>query len=394
MKDTIFVQFSVYREYGVEEPFYSLSNGFSDTWDFCKKHGDFVWIPEIKKSPREEDENPIKLPIKKGRAYVSLLTGPHIEKVVQAAKDYPEIEFIAGGPPIRFKWQGEHGIPANLTFFAGSVEDYFGIPNFSQEWKLEVPQDMKDTSIICYNYGIDSRCYWQKCNFCDFSELNCRIRPARMYDYKYLENVNHKGPKVIKIGTPALSPHLIKVFLPTLIPDNSLQYDVNLRFDEPSRLAFDSVISKMERIPNIRCQSGVEFPSNRMLQFMNKGHNVSDIFKMLEILQKHDSIKMNWSFIVGWPNLEEQDLVELKNFVASIPESSPNQIVTVFCLFVRKHGMPLSSSVWSPPNEKMYWRPIVGASEEIKKLNLEALDVIEKHFNLCDQYARDRILGL
>ena len=158
MKDTLFVQFYSKRITVPIQPVWGINNGFSDTYDLCKSKGDFLWVLHDSNYER------IKLPIKKGKIFVSASMINEIHLSYIWAKRYPDIDFIVGGPAVSSGTYTKDSLPKNLVFTEKSVEQFFGAPDFSYEWKLELPkQVLQDDLEIFYTYSITNKCYWNKC---------------------------------------------------------------------------------------------------------------------------------------------------------------------------------------------------------------------------------------
>ena len=147
MQDTLFVQFFS----AVRDRYYDLCNGFSDVTALCRQHGDFFWQEHTADPSNWEDETTYNrpLPMKSGRVFVSAVYAHHLYQTFIWARRYPDIAFVVGGPvaaergggadgwkPLYIDVQNPESIPSNLTITGKSVEDWFGVPNFSFPWEL------------------------------------------------------------------------------------------------------------------------------------------------------------------------------------------------------------------------------------------------------------------
>ena len=92
--NTLFIQYYTRTSSGDFKGVLAVFNGFSDTYNFCVKKGDFLWV-DINKV----DE--LELHFKNGRVYVSVFFIDHLYSTYKLAKRYPDIEFICGGPVVQ-----------------------------------------------------------------------------------------------------------------------------------------------------------------------------------------------------------------------------------------------------------------------------------------------------
>jgi radical SAM superfamily enzyme YgiQ (UPF0313 family) len=88
-------------------------------------------------------------------------------------------------------------------------------------------------------------------------------------------------------------------------------------------------------IPKIMFGIGMEFPSDRMLRYTCKGFSSEEMLETLKICVTH-GIRINVNFILGWNNLLEKDIEELKNFMKRMPEGSVAN-VQIRWLFAHPH---------------------------------------------------------
>jgi hypothetical protein len=128
-----------------------------------------------------------------------------------------------------------------------------------------------------------------------------------------------------------------------------------------------------------------EFLSQRMLDFMNKGTTIETITKIIKLYNKYD-VEYEVNFIVGWPNLTEEDLVHMKNNMRMFTK---DVMINLFLLKISSEGMGFSS-VYPPPNRKR-WSPIDGCNEEAISLNIKLLQIIHDKFNRIkyNNFSRD-----
>ena len=228
MGDTLFLQF--YNQ--IKGSYFDLCNGFSDTHDLCTSKGDFFWIQHEVDSSRWYDEEIYanrKLPIDRGTIYISAIYLNHLYQSYVWAREYPDIQFVVGGPvaaerscsdeawnPVYFQLAHDMSLPDNLKITGMSVEDWFHVSNFSGEWKLMIPEDVGPTDPIYFSYTLDNRCYWSKCVYCNIAlHAGEHFRQRKELHFEF-ENVTHPGTKIVRLNTGSLTPAHIRKLLPTL----------------------------------------------------------------------------------------------------------------------------------------------------------------------------------
>lgn len=329
--NNLFIQF--YGKWKVSDDFscWGISNGFSDTYDLCKNKGDFLWIQHeddsqvssldsIMKDCREKE-----LPIKTGNVFISATTTTHQYQSYVWAKRYPNINFIVGGPAVITKTSIlTDNIPNNLIFTSNSVEQWFNVPDFSYKWKLKLPKKILESNLYAYPcYTITNNCYWGKCIFCKYNVDSIRTRKNFDFEFKnYADKI-----RSIFLYSPTMSLKTLKQIIINL-PKN-LKYSMFLRVGKSENKILKEVFELCKNgdgppVKNIRFQVGVEFPGNRMLQFMKKGTTTNTILEALNIVKEYNA-KYYLSFMLGWPNLIKQDLYEVENFVKRAPRFVENQ---------------------------------------------------------------------
>lgn len=376
MRDTLFVQFYDYIE---KYNTYNLCNGFSDTYDLCKNKGDFYWVkhnlPNHNKNHLGYSDDFI---INKGTVYVSASYISHLYRVYIWALRYPDIQFIVGGPCIMFPyWKVLKPLPINILLVEESLEEYFGISNFSYKWKLKVPLNIKDGRIISYNYFLEKYCHWRKCMFCAFTRntnINHRFREDIRYEFM---NVDYDGKKEIRVGSDSLSPKYITKFFQDIPYMSDLkQYRVFMRPDKYEMRSLQSLRGNF----NIKFNMGLEFPTKRMWRYMSKGFDYKTVSDCLNYMASDERFSMILNFIIGWNNLVEQDLVELEIFLRrlSFSKDTTFSIHTLYILGDLKFG-----GIYNPLKELIYdnvffvgWKPKISKYQQ--KLNQEAIKILKR----------------
>ncbi len=328
MKDVLFIQF--YGRTG--SGWFDLCNGFSDTWDLCQSKGDFLWIP-LEQNPDDwYDEtayHPIDLPIENGTVYVS---ASYVNQLYQAflwATAYPDIRVVVGGPvaaerhtgkpgwqPVHFKV--EQPLPPNLILTGGSVERFFGIPEFSGRWRLELPLQIPDDSRIYFSYTLENQCYWKKCPFCTIAQHSPdHFRKRRDLNLAFTD-LDYNGHKIVRLNTGSMTPEHILKLLPMLPVRPDMEYRFFMRAAAAETQAMKQAVAGMENgIPDCTLGFGIEFPSDRMWRYLNKGTRMNDVVNTLEFCTK-TGFKVNANIILGWNNLADQDIKDLETFMQGL----------------------------------------------------------------------------
>jgi len=329
MSDVLFIQF--YLDFGKT---ISFCNGFSDTYDLCKSKGDFLWV-------RQETMGELELPIKKGTIYVSAYFSEHLYQVYKWSIKYPNIKFVVGGPAILSRYKIDKGyFLNNVEVSIKSVEEYFGVSNFSYDWKFDIPNKIINPyKILWISYTLDTSCYWSKCIFCNY--YFDEIRKRKYEETKnfigiknFIKEFDHKE-KMIRLNTPGITPYYIKNFLNKL-PSKDVKYDLLMRCSKAEnkdlKNVFDNWIGDK---PKFKWRLGIEYPVERMLTYMKKGFTPTDILTTLNILYENN-IEISVNFMIGWPNLTEKDVFELEKFLDKMPPIQQVSLHRVFCKYQTK----------------------------------------------------------
>lgn len=335
MKDeTIFVQFYSRRKSSI----YNLLNGFSDTWDLCRRYGDIVWLPDEVDSARwyqYEIYAAKPLPIARGTVYVSALDVNHLYQCWVWAKENPDLKIVVGGPvaterrrcpgqwePAYIKVEDYTQMPANLVCTGKSVEEWFGEPEFYGRWRLELPPDIPRGSRIYFSYTLDNTCFWSRCIYCNIGlHDKSRIRRRERLDFEFAD-LPFEGDKLVRLNTGSITPRQIRDLFPVLPRGKGFQYRTFMR---PSAAENEALRTAMSACagdpPALVLGFGVEFPTQRMLNYVDKGFSPDEMLDSLATCQEH-GLLANGNVIVGWDNLTEDDIREMESFMARVPQGS------------------------------------------------------------------------
>ncbi len=329
MKDTLFIQFySKIKNINPRFPelsHYEVCNGFSDTLDLCKSKGDMLWVKHNKQSQivgKDINENiDTNLPIDKGTIFVSASYITHLYQVYKWAFEYPNIKFIVGGSAASTQVYNidETLIPNNLIITDHTVEEHFGVPNFSYPWKLELPPDEDQSMTLNYIYTLMNKCYWGKCIFCNFSNQPRRIRKNINLEFLDLE---YEGLQRINLYSPSTTPEQLEILLGDTVYNEKMRYDMYLRPNQTEReLLKKLLIKKGDDFPWCKLFLGIEFPSNRMLNIIKKNNTVEDYISTIEMLTKYgtkENIIIHLPFILCWNCLTPSDVESLRYFLSKM----------------------------------------------------------------------------
>ncbi len=383
-KNILFIQF-----YSIMKNRCALYNGFSNVYEDCKNNGDLLWVElNIEDShdltkwsyERKWDMNKFKkndLPISKGTVYVSTFWHPHVLQAYVWAKKYPDIKFIVGGPPIMLNpYTPDDTVPDNLILKKGLAEKIIFKKNIvSTSWDINLPPKrvLKNIDTIEFTYLIDRRCYWKKCIFCKYyrnieEPLN---RPASKL---FLPDNSKKY--FIFLQMPSMSPGYLMAELPKLNKSNNIKYAMFLRGNDEIISPLEKTLHKcsMGNGPNpkrLAFSIGVEFPSNRMLKYINKGATTNSILKTINLLKQY-GCTIGINLIRDWNNLTEEDVTEAEKFFNKLYSITNNDIIIGLTTLIIVKGTPLDKiyrdskkSLTKNPFDIGISRPILNKKQKI-----------------------------
>jgi radical SAM superfamily enzyme YgiQ (UPF0313 family) len=125
-------------------------------------------------------------------------------------------------------------------------------------------------------------------------------------------------------------------------PKDNTQYYIFLRSEKHiNKILEDLLVNHRDYFPNLTLGLGIDFLGNRMLNFMNKGYTVEDILETLRIMREHN-ILAAISTIIRWPNLTEEDLKEVEQYVQ---HKEIQNCKSTFCInnLITKPNTPLAN---------------------------------------------------
>ncbi|MBU1344005.1 MAG: hypothetical protein KKE44_24360 [Proteobacteria bacterium] len=394
MSDTLFIQFYSKTKSG----WFDLCNGFSDTYDLCQSKGDFLWMEHEADNDKWYEESTYQnrpLPIQKGRVYISASYVNHLYQAFTWATLYPDIEFIVGGPVASERCAGPEGwnsvhfkvekqLPSNLFITGQSVEDLFKVPNFSGKWKFDIPGVIPRDSRIYFSYTLENLCYWKKCPFCSIAQHSMdHFRKREQINLEF-GNLDFQGHKIVRLNTGSITPEHIKSILPRLPNRIDMEYRFFMRAARAETNALKQVIEQLDKnIPDCTLGFGIEFPSNRMWKYLNKGTKMDEVFQTLELCREN-GFKVNANVILGWNNLIEQDLLDLEYFMDTLSE---NAVTTLQLRWLFAHPYTKIHEDYDGVQNSIKLGPFncgfnVRVNEKQKALNMEAAKIIKEKCKL------------
>ncbi len=390
LNETIFIQF--YGE--TRSGWFDLCNGFSDAWELCRQRGDFLWLPHLQDSTlwyTPEAYQGIELPMTRGCAYISASYINHLYQAYTWALNYPEIKFIVGGPvaaerlaregewhPVHFKV--EKKLPDNLTITGRSMESMLGMPDFYAPWQLELPDAVSKENRVYFSYTIDNRCYWSKCPFCTIAQhAPEHTRRRKNFDMAF-KDLAFEGHKIVRLNTGSITPLMIREILPNLPRRNDLEYRYFMRAGRAETKALRQVVKDLGGdVPASTIGFGIEFPSERMWNYLDKGTHMNEVLQTLELCRQ-SGFKVNANMILGWNNLVEQDLYDLEHFMSCLEETA---VTTIQLRWLFASPFTVIHEEYQGEENSIRLGPFnCGFNVKIdayqKTLNLAAADIIQK----------------
>lgn len=326
MEDVYFLQFANKMKIHGND-YLALGNGFSDTLDLCKERGDIVWVEQDQAHGYEEKSIKLcwkrKCPIEKGIVYVSAITLLNLYQIYIWAKTKSKVNFIVGGPAVCSSiFRLEKELPHNMVITTETVEERFGVKDFSYQWKLEPPKINSEG--IAFAYTIDTQCYWSKCIFCGpHSSCTRRVRPSFNFEFKNLE---YSDLVFIRLNTPSFSSKNI-LKLRNLPNRDNFKYNLLIRGTRNESQAMKTLIETTGGKLKFVVGVGIEFPSDRMYSYVNKGIKLKEMIESIKTLSNLENVTLILTAILGWNNLTDIDIVELEKFLNEIKGQNINKII-------------------------------------------------------------------
>ena len=138
-----------------------------------------------------------------------------------------------------------------------------------------------------------------------------------------------------------------------------------------------------KKIPTCTLGFGIEFPSDRMWKYLNKGTIMSEVIETLEFCMQ-TGFKVNANVILGWNNLTDQDLLDLEVFMDSL---SGHTITTLQLRWLFAHPYTKIYDTYDGVEDTIRLGPFncgfnVKVDARQKELNLAAAKIIKEKCDL------------
>jgi len=250
---------------------------------------------------------------KEGKGHI-LLGGNYINRIKDGIKKYPNFfDFYADSilygecetAVIDFARYINNEAPAesvpNLIYKnAGAV-----IENKPAEpYKLSeiYPPDYSSLDLRKYHalpLTISRGCYWRKCSFCDMAYSNTySIKPVNAVIEELKQNRLKYGMSFYEIIDESVPPKYLEKFSEAVIKNNlNINFKMFARFEKEFKNP--AVLNKAYQAGLREIEWGLESANKRVLKLINKGIDLNDAAKILEISNKagiHNQIDIFFGF--------------------------------------------------------------------------------------------------
>jgi hypothetical protein len=362
MKES-FIQFYYQKDYTM-----FLSNSYSSIWKHIKDRGNIIWIDPTKDYFPDLD----------GVIYLSCTFENEVDYSIKWIKSRPDIKFIIGGPVVLY--MGFNLSNKNVISENKQLYEVLNVSPDENSWGLEYDFDIPEGVWIYYNYSLSfgNKCYWGKCNF-------CRAEDSISMDLD-IENIPVILPyrNIVWLNKQALSPKNIKSLFPNF--DEKSTYTFYLRPDKSILRTIEKINLKKIYRPII----GVEFPSDRMLNLMNKGTDINTIKNIFSLFLKSGN-HVIMTVIHAWSNLIDDDVKKVEDFLLFL-EPFKKQINCInHWLFLHDNNPGLIPC--KNKYNKFYY--IYNLDEKQKDLNNKVLNLYKNFgFNFYTENFKTKLSGV
>jgi radical SAM superfamily enzyme len=304
-----------------------LNNGFSPCYNLCNN----IISIEIRLDDLDYTLNLLRKALtleKFDMVYVSSFYLWHTIFVYKIASEFPNINFIVGGPDassskVNTKLLFEQD---NFKLTSEPLRSIFPEIYHERKWGLNFPKLESNIKNIEFSMCNSRRtCSWGKCKFCTSNSKFPRINSGDDPIINFIENIptELRETKQLLIHTqfPDITFKELRELTPIFNYDIRINYCSALRAVKIDRLKkFKDVLVEILNPNRISFQIGIEFLSNRMLEYMNKGLTVDDYVGTITLLQELN-FSINLNIILGWNNLTFNDVKEFNNALEKFDSS-------------------------------------------------------------------------
>lgn len=179
-----------------------------------------------------------------------------------------------------------------------------------------------------FPYMIKDRCYYGKCHFCNGDRVGERKSAKEIGKaFQHIERISlETGVKNIYIVDAALSPRDLKE-----IVNLSMQFEIkwiaNGRFEK--QLRDENLMAQLSQKGCVMLRFGLESASQKVLDLMNKGVDISIAEDILKMTAKY-GIKNHVYIMFGYPGEMEEDREMTLEFLERNKEVISSYSVSVF----------------------------------------------------------------
>lgn len=165
-----------------------------------------------------------------------------------------------------------------------------------------------------------------------------------------------------------MKPEIMKKFIPNLPKEKDITYHVDFRSCPKETETIMNLFNEYgDNLPNLRCALGVEFPSEKIKTWFNKGWDFDSIKILTQELPKFKNIIVTIQLILSLPNIDRDDLTHLKEFISSINENC--------YIYVRKLWLRQGTKIYDLYGvTKNCYAPL---TDEQKIMNRKDLEIIK-----------------
>ena len=307
-----------------------LKNGLSTVWKRIENmnHGPFVWV---------DMDSDFSFNYPSGIALVSVYYKSELFRVLEWAKQRPDVEFHIGGPIVD-TWplskEIENSLPNIKSHHKILIEDFL----FEQQvaplahWDLKVPMNLENPN-ISYGFSISKHngCWWRKCTFCKQKNVPTYL------NYSEIPVIDYPGTKHIWINTYCMRPKDINLIYPNLPDRDDVKYASYLKLNRSSIEALDKAFyfTKCDT-SNLAFNVGIEMPSDRILKIFNRGVSLSEYIDGINFLLRHKcKVSINLIHRLGF--MKQSDIDDVRRFADGI---SHNDLSNLTANIYRLHISP------------------------------------------------------
>jgi hypothetical protein len=327
----------------------NLRNGFSSVGEVIKNRGDIIWVDPYQNYFPEVDNE----------VYISCGFEIEFIYIEEWVRKRPDIKFIVGGPAVSYM-NFSIDLP-NVYFDNRYMFELLNITPTSDMWSLKIPEAAKENKLyIYYTYPLTfgNSCYWGKCTICNRkTQLEIDLQIDKIPILKPNRNI-------VWLNKLSITAKDILIIFPTLSKESF--YSFFIRGDS---VVLDA-LNKIQIVDTLRPIIGVEFPSNRMLNLMNKGINIETLLKVIITLAQNGCL-IKLCVIHGWPNLIEDDVKSVEYFLSKL-EPFKKQVVC-FNHWLFSHTKEDNTMPYKTKYDKLYY--IYKLDKEQMKLNNKVLNL-------------------